>query len=164
MAAPWYVFYTRIRAEELAGEAVAQLGYSVFVPFERCFRRLPSGKTQRIKRALFPRYGFVAFDIHQNWPAILAADGVMDVLRNNGNPVSIPRRCVDSLKLADSCGLLDRTKPPRAGIPVEVIGGPFSGFIGKVIRARTGDRIDVLLRFLFQECRVTVPLMALKEV
>jgi transcriptional antiterminator RfaH len=160
----WYVFYTRIRAEERAGEAVAELGFSVFVPFERRFQRLPSGKTRRIKAALFPRYGFVAFDLYQNWPAILAADGIMDLLRNQGDPIAVPTRAVDSLKLADRCGLLDRTKPPRIGIDVEVVSGPFAGFIGRVLRCRTGDRIDVLLKFLYGQVSASVPLMALKEV
>jgi transcription antitermination factor NusG len=160
----WHVVYTAINAEACARDEICKLGFPVFVPFEKRIRRLPNRKPFEYRTAYFPRYGFVRFDLDQNWPAILGAKGVVDLLRNNGIPIPVPDRAVDALKVADRIGLFDKTKPPAVGMEVEVTAGPFSGLLGRIMRARTGDRMDVLLKMFGEtEITATIPLMALRE-
>jgi transcription antitermination factor NusG len=42
--------------------------------------------------------------------------------------------------------------------------GPFAEFIGKVMRVRTSDRADVLIRYLHQEMTVNVSLARLSHI
>ena len=161
----WHVVYTAIAAESRACESISALGFQVFCPFEKRIRRLPGRKPYRFETAYFPRYAFTRFDIDQDtWPAILGAKGVLGLLRNNGVPMAVNDRAIDALKVAERCGLFDRTRPPTVGMTVEVAAGPFTGLIGRVLRARTGDRMDVLLRmFGGAEVTATIPLAALRE-
>lgn len=160
----WYVFYTEPQAEKRAQESIAALGLLVFVPFEKRIQRLPRRKPREVELALFPRYGFVRFDINLDaWGAIPGAKGVVDLLRADMIPQSVPDGAIDGLQLADKIGAFDRTKPPSAGMPVEITQGPFAGFIGKIRRARSAERMEVLVKFLNAEIAATVPLSALRE-
>lgn len=162
----WYAFYTQARAEKKAEEAIRGLGFPVFVPFEKKIRRKPGRKSQPYEAPYFPRYGFVQFEINDDrWGGIVDADGVTDLVRTAGVPRTVPDSVIDALKLADSMGLLDRTQPFKTGIEVEVTEGPFSALIGKVMRARTGDRADVLFKGMFGgDCMMTMPLSFLREI
>lgn len=160
----WYVFYTRAKAEKAASERISHLGFPVFVPLEKRIQRLPNGKPRPKENALFPRYGFVQFKPEDPWSKILDADGVMDILRHELTPIPVPDDCMNRLRLAQNLGIFDHTKPPAIGTSVQVTSGPFGGWIGKILRCRTGDRADVLLKFLGAECSATIPLIALKEI
>lgn len=162
----WYVFSTYPRKEKEAEKAVRDLGFSVFIPFEKKIRRRPGRKPMPYERAYFPCYGFAHFDINdKRWALIRKADGVLDVLRSvDGIPVAVRDSAIDELHLAESMGILDQTKPPKAGIEVEVMEGPFSTLMGKVLRARSGDRADILFKgILGAERMVTLPLSFLRE-
>lgn len=164
MADRWHVVYTAIAAEAVADAAIAALGYETFTPFEKRIRRLPGRKPRPYQTAYFPRYGFAKFDADQNeWPNIFNAKGVCDIIQNNCKPLSVVDQVIDALKVADAVGMFDRTKPPSVGMQIEVTCGPFSGFLGKIIRARTADRVDVALKMFGADVSTTVPLMALRE-
>lgn len=158
----WYVFYTHARAEKAAGKSISDLGFPVFIPTEKRLYRLPSGKRSFAETALFPRYGFVQFGPKEQWSQIRRVDKVVDVLRHDLIPIPVPDECIDRFKLADKLGIFDRTKPPAVGTTVQITSGPFGGWFGKIIRSKTDQRADVLIRFLGAECRATVPLNALR--
>jgi len=160
----WYAFYSSIHGERRAGESIGVLGYQTFIPFEKRIQRHRKGKARPYEAALFPRYGFVLFDINDaGWGEIPNAKGVVDLIRCNAIPKAIPSSVIDSLKLADGMGVFDRTQPPKVGVEVEVSEGPFAGIVGKIIRARSGDRVDVLLKVLGGETIVNAPLATLRE-
>ena len=160
----WYVFYTHVHNEKRAGEKIQELGYDVLVPFEKRIQRKAGKKPREYESPLFPRYGFVRFDINEMaWGRITEADGVIDVVRSNAVPRCVPDARIDELRLAINMGLLDRTVPPKVGVQVESTEGPLTGFIGKILRARAGDRVDVLFNILGAERVVTTPLSALRE-
>jgi len=154
----WFVFFTHPSAEKRAQESISDLGLPVFVPFEKRIQRRLGRKPRRYEAALFPGYGFVRFDMNdERWGAIKHSDGVVDLLGSGGVPASVPDYAVEGLQLADTVGLFDRTKPPSVGMPVEITEGPFASFIGKVMKARSGDRIDVLLNIFGGDRSVTIP-------
>ena len=77
----WFVFYTHARGEKAAGEAIIDLGFPAFIPWEKLIRCLPNGKPKRIESPLFPRYGFVQFDPNANiWPKILQVKEIIGLL------------------------------------------------------------------------------------
>lgn len=166
----WYALYTRIRAERAVGKAVGVLGYPTFVPLERRWL-VYRGKWDRGKRvpyecALFPRYLFVQFDInHPEWGAVVKTKGVVDLVRTNNIPRSIPDHVIEALQLAESIGVFDRTQPPRAGTKVEVTEGPYAGFIGEISdkNTRVKRRVRVLLNAMGVETVVDIPLAILRE-
>src|SRR5690349_6944970 len=128
----WFSFYTHIHAEKRAQQSIEELGFKVFIPFEKRILRRPRAKPRTYEAPLFPRYGFVRFDINRaEWGEIKYCKGVVDILRNDGIPCSVPQQVIDGLSLAESMGLLDRTKPPKVGQDVLVTYGPFHEFIGK---------------------------------
>jgi transcriptional antiterminator RfaH len=140
------------------------MGYDVLVPFEKRIQRKPGCKARAYESALFPRYGFVRFGIeNDHWGEIKAAAGVLDLVRTNSVPRTVPDQAIEALKLAEAVGTFDRTVPPKVGVKVEATDGPFSGFIGTIIRARTGDRVDLLAKILGAERIVTMPLSTLRE-
>lgn len=160
----WFVFYSQINAESQVRDAISELGFATFVPFEKRIKRFPNRKPRIYSRALFPRYGFVQFDADDaSWAYILETKGLMAILCSQGKPAPVADRIIDGLKLADSIGVFDRTKPPSIGAIVEITAGPFSGMLGRIIKARTGDRMKVMLKMLNAEVAATVPLMAMKE-
>jgi transcriptional antiterminator RfaH len=167
----WYCWMSRPRAERDAGEAITALGYPTYLPLEKRIQRRWNGKAVAVEHALFPRYGFVQFDILGDpWGEIAHANGVMDVLRRgDGCPSPVPDDTIKMLRMAHDLGLFDHTKPkpfefPKAGTRVKIAVGPFEGFIGRIARARSAERIEVLMQVLGAERKITVPLAALQQV
>jgi len=161
----WYAYYTHIHVEKITQKSILELGYQTFIPFEKRIVRRPGAKPRQYEVPLFPRYGFVKFDINDhNWGQIKYCKGVVDVLRNDGIPISISRHDMDRFILAESMGLFDRTKPPATGMQVLVTHGPFSDMLGKVIKARAKDRVAILLNFFGSMREVEIPLVNLREV
>lgn len=160
----WFAFYTHIRAETAAGESISELGYETFTPMEKRMLRQPKGKPRLILRALFPRYGFVQIDLNDaGWGCIIEVKEVVDLIRANSIPSAIPTPVIDSLRLADEVGIFDYTKPPKAGVDVEITSGPFAGTIGKIVKARADDRVDILMKILGSDRVVTTYLGNLRE-
>ncbi len=77
----------------------------------------------------------------------------------------LPVGFVDNLKHLQQLGLFDHTKlPPPFPIGSSVMldaSGPFAELVGKVRRARSRERIDVLIKYLNREVVVNVPIMRL---
>jgi len=161
----WFCFVTSPGQEKAAGAEIRKLGYQVFTPFEKRILRRPNKKPRQYEVALFPRYGFVQFDINKDeWGAILGIDEVTDVLRTCGVPRCAEQEKIDALMLAASMGIFDKTKPLSVGMTVEITDGPATGFIGKVLRARTDDKIDIVLEIFGAKRLTTVPMTKVKEI
>lgn len=160
----WHVVYTEPRGEVRAKADIQACGFPVFLPMEKrkVYKR---GKRLMIEAPLFSRYLFARFDIEaEDWGKIQSAEGVVTLVLNNQVPVRVPDAAIDKLRLAESMGLLDRTAAPKVGMTVLATEGPFVDFIGKIMRARTGDRADVLFKLFGAERVVTMPMEKLREV
>lgn len=162
----WHAFRSEIKCELRAQTGLRDLGFETFIPVEkrivvRCRRK------HIVESPLFPRYGFVKFDINRdNWGQIRNTDGVEDLLSNNQLPVRVPENQISQLQLAEKFGLFDRTKKPapfKEGDSVEIGEGPFAGFLGKVMKARTDERINVLLDFFGSARAIDFPLLHIRE-
>lgn len=147
-----------------ASDEIHELGFPLFCPMERKFKRF-RGRKVPAEHPLFPGYLFASFNRNtDDWGQIDHVDGVMGILRNGPLPIQIPEAEIDRLRIAESIGVFDRTKPPKIGLEVEALDGPFAGWIGKITRARSSERVDVLLSFLGRMVEVNLPISALREV
>ncbi len=164
----WHVCFTDSRCEqETAHDIQADAGFEAYCPTEK-HKRFHRGHKTIVESALFPRYIFACFDAEDNWPALLEVDGVCDVLRNNGQPSPVPDAIVPKLQRMQQLGLFDHTKAPNPFPPGTAVvlddDGPFAELIGKVMRVRTGDRVDLLINYLNREMTVNVSLARLSHV
>jgi transcription antitermination factor NusG len=157
---PWFPLYTRVNSERRAAQRLEELGFEVLLPLEKRRARIP-GWPDRVS-ALFPRYIFVKFHV-ESLSAILAVRQIVDVLRINTVPAWVPETAIESLRLAVAMELYDYTKPPKAGMLVELGDGPLAGFLGRVKRASPNKRVRVLVEFLGGLIEVDVPVEALRE-
>jgi transcription antitermination factor NusG len=131
--------------------------------------RFRNGKKTIIESALFPGYLFALFDAEDpHWAAILDLDGVRDVLSNNGKPSPVPAGLTEKLQRMQTLGLFDHTRAPNPFPPGSMVitddDGPFGELIGKVIRVRTSDRVDLVIHWLKRELMINLPMARLSHV
>ena len=166
MPSAWFCFYTVANGERAAGEKLGELGFCALVPLEKFKRRYTWRRDEIRERAVFPHYGFVRFDPEQvGMTELLEVREIIGFLISKATlrPFPVPEFQIATLQLADRLGLWDRTKPPGAGVKVEAMQGPFAGHIGKVLRARAKERIEVLFRVFGGDTAVSMPLADLRE-
>ena len=167
-AAKYYICFCNSRQEQKATEAIRLLGFQAWYPREKL------KKWRHLRRIyyelpLFPRYIFAKFSTADGkYNEIRYCDGVLDILSNDNLPSPVPHGLVESLQRMHFMGLFDRTKAPLPFPPGSDVmlddDGPFASFVGKVLRARTGDRVEILIECLGKETPVVVPLMRLAKV
>lgn len=147
-----------------SGLEIRKLGFDVWVPLEKTLIRRPRAKPLIRERSLFGPYGFVWIDLEQPYGDILDCDGVIGLLPNAHRPIPVAEYIIDGLKMCESVGVFDHTKPPRVGQRVEVLDGAFASMVGRIVRARAADRVKVMLKILGSMREVEMPLMSLREV
>jgi transcriptional antiterminator RfaH len=164
----WYVAFTDGQRErETCGE-IQELGFPAYVPLEK-LKRFRRGKKKIIEAPLFPCYLFAKFDaFNARWNLIRSIAGIRDILCNQGQPQAVPIGLIEKLQRMQVLGLFDHTKAPMPFPPgTSVIlddDGPFADLIGKVMRVRTGDRVDLLINYLNREMSVNVSLARLSHI
>jgi transcriptional antiterminator RfaH len=164
----WFVAFCDSRCERESCEEIEEIGFPAYVPTER-HKRFIRGKRTYVEKPLFPCYLFAKFNCEDaHWNAIRELDGIRDILCNQGKPVAVPVGLTEKLQRMQRLGLFDHTKRPMPFPPGTRVmlddDGPFAEFIGKVMRVRTADRADVLIRYLHQEMTVNVSLARLSHI
>jgi len=164
----WHVAFTDGGTEQKTCGEIRALGFGVYVPTER-HKRFRRGFRFIVELPLFPCYLFARFDsADAKWNGIRDCDGVRDVLCNLQKPVAVPVGFVEKLQRMQALGLFDKTKAPNPFPPgTDVMlddDGPFAEFVGKVMRARTADRVDLLISYLGRELTVNVSLARLSSI
>ena len=164
----WHIAFTESRLEQETCGEVAALGFPSFCPTER-HKRFRNGRRHLIDLPLFPCYIFARFDAADpRWAEIQSIDGVHGVLSNNGIPSPVPVGLTEKLQRMQTLGLFDHTKAPNPFPPGTQVAldsdGPFADFIGKVLRVRTADRVDMLIKYLHRELTINVSLARLSAI
>jgi transcriptional antiterminator RfaH len=164
----WHVVFTKDRHEPKSCGKIKELGFEVFLPFER-HRRFKRGRRSYVQTPLFPCYLFARFDsADARWNEIRGCAGVLDVLCNQGKPLAMPLGLTEKIQRMQLLGLFDHTKPPNPFPPGTSVAldddGPFAEFEAKVLRARTADRVDLLIRYLNNELTINVSLSRLSNI
>ena len=130
---PWFAIWTRSRAEKSVLDQLVRKDIEAFLP---TMLRVSRWKDRRkeVDWPLFPGYCFARFDPHNTLP-ILTCAGVAKIVSFNGVPAPIPhseievvQRLVNSSFKFDPCPLINE------GDMVEVIHGPLTGAVGRLIK------------------------------
>jgi transcription antitermination factor NusG len=144
----WLVAYTAARCEERAAEALEAEGAAAFLP-TREIRVAPSrhvrGKPRLVRKTipLFTRYLFADAPVR----TVLETDGVVDVLRLNGSPVTVSDGIVEQIRERVRLGAYDEATSIRlmAGDEVVLVSSGFlTGFTGRVVRQpKSPNRVEL---------------------
>lgn len=155
----WFVAVTAPRAERIAKEQLSKIGVSSFLPLRE---RPPTPEQPLIVEPIFPGYLFVAAEelIGQlrHHPPALDGEGFIPretfalrrLLCNEGDPVVMPRRCIEKWLLrADPDGLVDRYRAPeirllRKDDVVQIRSGAYVNMFGVVEWAR-GEKLKIVV-------------------
>jgi transcription antitermination factor NusG len=132
-AAHWFAIWTRSRHEQVVHDQLVEKRIEVFLPTITKLSRWKD-RTKRIKWPLFPGYCFARFEPEERL-VVLKCVGVVNIVSFEGIPAPIPDREVESLRLLVSSHLqYDPCPLIREGMTVEVVRGPLSGVIGRLVR------------------------------
>lgn len=155
----WFVIRARPGREASAVEGLKERGFTdVYLPTERRLVRGLRG-SRPVDRALIP--GLIFLGIGPSSPSVYEAcrvSCVTDLVRQASGEAAAIRRCADGhhpvydIRAREAAGEFDHTpkaKKLRRGERVRIAAGPFSGWVGEVLKAEPGERARVVLSGLF---------------
>lgn len=121
----WHVCTTGINQEALAEKGFRDKGLEHYYPKGRKVVRHARKQMERIFPVL-SRYVFVKMATAEEFQAIRSTDGVINILSNNGKPVSVPAIEIEELKKRELAGEFnikpnERKKAPRWQRSFEVL-------------------------------------------
>lgn len=152
---PWFAIWTRSRHEQVVRTQLEGKGIESFLPTVSRWSRWKDRK-KMVDWPLFPGYCFARFDPQARLP-ILTCTGVVSIVSFDGVPAPVPetevegiRRLVESELKYDPCPFL------REGMLVEVVHGPLSGVVGRLVRKGTRARLVLSVDLIGQAVSVQV--------
>ena len=160
----WLVVHTQLNAEARAEHHLRRQGYEVYCPRYAKTRR-HARRTERVIRALFPRYLFVAFEMDCTpWRAIKSTVGVNALVQEGERPLIARQGIIDAIQereAADGLVRLADASSFRAGQEVRVTDGPLSDQLALFERSDDRERAVVLLNLLGRQVRARLPVETL---
>jgi transcription antitermination factor NusG len=159
----WYALYTRPRAEKLVFQRLEEGNVETFLPLQKTYR-MWSDRKKLVEKPLLPSYIFVKTN-KKNFPKVYKINGVVKFVSFEGQPVSIPQKQIDILRLlinsdADIEVTSDRFEP---GDNVEVVSGSLAGLTGELIRIGSKNRVVVRIDKLDQNLILKIPKAFLRK-
>jgi len=143
----WYAIQTKPNKESSVRATLDQEGFEVYCPrIRRPIRGSERGAWK--EAALFPGYLFARFDFVQDYARLRWKPGLVRVVMSGATPLLISEATLASVRQMEKEGARHLFRPVRwkPGARVRVIGGPFTGFEGRVaMTLRGGDRVRILL-------------------
>ena len=149
----WYVVYSKPRKEEQVRFHLALKGIESFFPR----LRIPASPGRRKAIApLFPSYLFVRVDLANESHYVTWSPGVKRIVSFSDRPVPIEESVIQFLQeRADSDGIIQAQSSLSVGQEVEIVGGPFHGFVGIIENPPNAKgRVKILLRLLSRQISV----------
>jgi transcription antitermination factor NusG len=160
----WYAIYTRPRAEKLVYERLVEAGIETFLPLQRTYR-IWSDRKKLVIKPLLSSYVFVK-TIHKHFPVVYKTNGVVKFISFEGQPVSIPLKQIDNLRLLINADAEIEVSSEQfdKGDNVEVIAGVLTGLTGELIKIGGKKRVVVRIDRLDQNLVLTIPVSFLKKI
>jgi transcription antitermination factor NusG len=159
----WFAIYTRPRAEKQVNQRLLEAGVESYLPMMKTIRQW-SDRKKMVEKPLLSSYLFVK--IHpKNFPVVYKIFGVVKFVSFEGQPVSIPQKQIDTLRLLiDSNADIEVSSENFAkGDNVEVTAGALAGLTGELIKIGTHNRFVVRIDRLDQNLILKIPRTFLKR-
>lgn len=166
----WYALHVRPQSEALVESALIGRSLEAFWPSYVPTDHRPRGSKPRplIRKSLFPGYVFSRLDYSTGGLNTLMIPQIVRILGPNGQPLSIPDREVESVRIMAGSPVIASPHPFLAeGDTVLVKRGPMAGVEGVVVylgdKARKA-RVIVNVNFLGRSCSAEVDLDMIEPV
>lgn len=159
----WYALYTRPRAEKLVYNRLIEAGIETFLPMIKTYR-MWSDRKKLVEKPLLSSYIFVK-TIKKLFPLVYKANGVVKFVSFEGQPVSIPQKQIDNLRLLinSDAEIEISSEKFEKGDSVEVVSGALIGLTGELIKIGTHNRFVVRIDKLDQNLILKIPRAFLKK-
>jgi transcription antitermination factor NusG len=151
----WYAAYTCANHEKCVAGQLEQRTVEHFLPLYESVRRWKDRRV-RLQLPLFPGYVFVRTALRDRLQ-ILEIPGVVRLVGFNGTPTAMPDDEMEALR--DGLSRQLRTEPHpylTVGRRVRIIGGPFQGLEGILLRKRGNFRVVLSLDLIQRSIVVDV--------
>jgi transcriptional antiterminator RfaH len=141
--------------ERLALHCLGLAGYATYLPRIR-ERRVSHGRRIEVRPPLFPGYCF--FVVEAQWHTARWSVGVIGLIMDGLRPARVPDAVIHEIRGREVAGLIELAPPPglRRGAPVRILRGPFTGHLAIYANMKPRERVEILLRLLGGEQRVTL--------
>lgn len=168
--AKWYVVHTYSGYENKVAENIKkvvenrklhELIEEVMIPTE-LVSEVKDGKTTQAERKLFPSYVLVKMVMtDESWYIVRNTRGVTGFVGPGSKPVPLTEKEVAALGVDRGTKAVEVTF--KEGDAVEVTGGSFDGFVGRVTSINTEEQTaEVVVSMFGRETPVTLPLSQIK--
>lgn len=155
----WYALYTMPRSEKKVADRLTENGFSVYLPLSTTVRQW-SDRRKKVQVPLIPSVVFIKVALAE-LPMALAYPGVLRVVRYLGKPARIRDYEINNLRVllsgAYSLYLRECEVNIDAGIPVQIVRGPFIGVVGTCIRRQGRHHLVVEVVALNRQLELTLP-------
>jgi transcriptional antiterminator RfaH len=160
----WYLVQVKPNGYRLAERNLVRQGFTCFQPLVRATERR-GAQFKPVSRPLFPGYLFVAFDsARAPWRKINSTAGVARLLSLGNTPQVVPAGLVADLQARlDAEGHVILSDALNEGDRVEILSGPFAGFLAEVARLGPDARAHLLVDLMGRQARVTARLTELRK-
>jgi transcriptional antiterminator RfaH len=154
----WYVAQLKPNCESIAVRNCVRQGFEVFAPYEEVSVR-NGGRFQVARKPLFPGYIFVGLpDDPASWRSASGTCGIARLVGYEANrPVEISPGFIAAL--VDRCDTGGQLLPSGnfyGNERVQIVTGPFAGFVGTIETIESNRRIWLLLEGFTNLPRVAV--------
>jgi len=151
----WFALWTRSRHEHVVREQLEQKHIETFLPTVTRWSRWKDRK-KKIDWPLFPGYCFARFDPRERLPVLKCA-GVVNIISFQGEPAPIPEQEIEGIRrLVQSDLAFDPCPMIREGMMVEVVHGPLTGVVGRLVRKNEKARLVLSVDLIGQAVSVEV--------
>ncbi len=160
----WYALYTRPRAEKLVFNRLVEAGIETFLPLQKTYR-IWSDRKKLVEKPLLSSYIFVKTK-SRHFPEVYKTNGVVKFVSFEGQPVSIPQKQIDNLRLLinSNAEIEVSTEKFVQGDNVEVVSGSLIGLTGELIKIGSRKRVIVRIDRLDQNLILKIPMAFLRKV
>jgi transcriptional antiterminator RfaH len=160
----WYAIYTRPRAEKQVYQRLTESGVETYLPMQKTIRQW-SDRKKVVEKPLLSSYIFVK-TTPKNFPVVYRTNGVVKFVSFEGQPVSIPQKQIDNLRLLinSNADIEVSSENFSKGDNVEVVSGALVGLTGELIKIGTKNRFVVRIDRLDQNLILKIPRAFLKKI
>ena len=160
----WYVAFCKPAQEQVAQINAQNQGFYTYLPM-LTKQQVNRGKLSVITQAMFPRYLFLRpSSDEQSVASLKSTRGIVKLVQFGFELGVAPDELVERLREIEASALEEGPEVLfQKGDQVDIIDGPFKGFVAKVF-SKPSERVKLLLDFLGKSQQVSLPTESCRKV
>jgi len=160
----WYVAFCKPAQEQVAQINAQNQGFDTYLPM-LTKQQVNRGKLSVITQAMFPRYLFLRpSSDEQSVASLKSTRGIAKLVQFGFELGVAPDELIEQLREVEVSAHKEGPEMLfQQGDQVDVIDGPFKGFVAKVL-CKPSERVKLLLEFLGKSQQVSLPTESCRKV